>query len=183
MDRSGVWVQRDGGVFSSPLGHPGRSSDNRARPARRRLRWQRGLDPGVVPFGRVCPLSHSRIRQNVRVLTGNQATPAMVGRDRKRPRDGARRKKCLPSRPVRGRITAVATGGGRPCGRRPQTNDADEPSDAIERRLRPAMWHVDLSPPIDPKRYAPRERTMTIAACRSAWARQHRVYSGKGRVQ
>jgi hypothetical protein len=89
----------------------------------------------------------------VRVLAPNQAIPAMVGRDRKPPRDGARRKKYLPSRPVRGTITAVATGGGRPCGRRPQTNDADEPTDAIERRLRRAEWPVDLSPPIDPKRY------------------------------
>jgi len=53
---------------------------------------------------------------------------------------------------VRGRITAVATGGGRPSGHRPQTNDADEPTDAIERRLRRAEWPVDLSPPIDPKR-------------------------------
>jgi len=35
---------------------------------------------------------------------------------------------------------------------RPQTNDADEPTDAIERRLRPAVWQVHLSPPIDPKR-------------------------------
>jgi len=26
----------------------------------------------------------------------------------------------------------------------------DEQSDAIERRLRPAVWKVDLSPPIDP---------------------------------
>jgi len=70
----------------------------------------------------------------VRVLAPNQAIPAMVGRDRKPPRDGARRKKYLPSRPVRGRITAVATGGGRSCGRRPQTNDADEQYVAIERR-------------------------------------------------
>ncbi len=46
----------------------------------------------------------------------------------------------------------MATGGGRLFGRRPQTNDADEQSDAIERRLRPAAWMVDLSPPIDPNR-------------------------------
>jgi hypothetical protein len=55
-------------------------------------------------------------------------------------------------------IIAVATGGGRPSGRRPQTNDADKPTDAIERRLRRAEWPVDLSPPIDPERYVPSTR-------------------------
>jgi len=78
----------------------------------------------------------------------------MVGRDRKTSARRRATKKYLPSRPVRGTIIAVATEGGRPCGRRPQTNDADEPTDAIERRLRPALWQVHLSPPIDPKRYA-----------------------------
>ena len=115
-------------------------------------------------LGRGCPRSHSRNRQNVCVLAPNQAIPAMVGRNRKPARDGGRRKNtCLP-RPVRDRITAVATGGGRPCGSRPQPNDADERTDAIERRLRPAVWPVHLSPPIDPKRRPHTERLKASAA-------------------
>jgi hypothetical protein len=108
----------------------------------------------IVRFVRVGPLSHCRNRRNVRVRAPNQAIPAMLGRDRKTSARRRATKKYLPSRPVRGTIIAVATGGGRPCGRRPQTNDADEPTDAIERRLRPALWQVHLSPPIDPKRSA-----------------------------
>ena len=106
----------------------------------------------IVRFVRVGPLSHSRNRRNVHVLAPNQAIPAMVGRDRKPACDGARRK-----------ILAVASCArqdnrrrdGRPCGRRAQPNGADERTDAIKRRLRPAVWPVALSPPIDPKRSSP----------------------------
>jgi len=112
------------------------------------------LFPGVNRFGHVCPLSHFR---NPKKRARPRAKPGHPGDGWAEPKTPARRratKKYLPSRPARGMITAVATVCGRPCGRRPQTNDADEPSDAIERRLRRAEWPVDLSPPIDPERSA-----------------------------
>jgi hypothetical protein len=34
----------------------------------------------------------------------------------------------------------------------PLARKKTEQSDAIERRLRPAVWQIDLSPPIDPCR-------------------------------